>query len=435
MTSLGRKNVRGLSVQLLIDLLTIGDNARAAEIARDMEALSEDLLMAGAYDDTQQVTQALAARATAKPAIGRDACRQALDQLGESLAMRETASIIGDVDEKAWKAIRSIVTTVGPSSIEALRPMVAVEDEGAASTRASETIVGFGKPAISRLAPLVGDSRWFAQRAGAILLGTIGSAEVVPLLQPLLRKSDPRVTQATVAALGKVDDPSAARPSDRAAGGTGPRAAVVHALLSSRPRVVPMLARIVAAGRSARITTSCSKRSKRSRRWARSACHAGRSGGPARWFGGKKLRALKESLWTRVTIGGEKAAAALDEPQDGRPRVEEDRRGETAIALNERMEQKSRRSVRRLAAALRGEAVRAESSTRAARNRRAHRGSHRRAGSASWIVIVHRRRSVVDYPLRRRASLVGLARDRANRTSKSLSRGPAKEEVRSFVSV
>jgi hypothetical protein len=273
MTSLGQENVRGLSVQLLIDLLTIEeDNARATEIARDMEALSEDLLMAGAYDDTQQVTQALAARATAKSAIGRDACRQALDQLGESLAMRETASIIGDVDEQAWKAIRSIVTTVGPSSIEALRPMVAVEDEGVASTRASETIVGFGKPAISRLAPLIGDSRWFAQRAGAILLGTIGSAEVVPLLQPLLRKSDPRVTQATVAALGKVDDPSAARAIQtvlRAATGST-RRAVVDALVVDRdPRVVPMLARIVAESEPlARITTSCSKRSARSRRWA-----------------------------------------------------------------------------------------------------------------------------------------------------------------------
>ena len=131
LASLGQENVRGLSVQLLIDLLTIEeDGPRAAEIARDMEALSEDLLMAGAYDDTQQVTQALAARATAKAAVGRDACRQALDQLGESIAMRETASIIGDIDEKAWKAVHSIITTVGPSSIEALRPMVGRGNRG-----------------------------------------------------------------------------------------------------------------------------------------------------------------------------------------------------------------------------------------------------------------------------------------------------------------
>src|SRR4029077_1478847 len=87
------------------------------------------------------------------------------------------------------------------------------------------------------------------QRAGAILLGSIGSAEVVPLLQPLLRQSEPRVTQATVAALGRVDDPSAARAIQtvlRAATGST-RRAVVDALVVDRdPRVVPMLARIVA---------------------------------------------------------------------------------------------------------------------------------------------------------------------------------------------
>jgi hypothetical protein len=321
MASLGQDNVRGLSVQLLIDLLTIEeDTGRAAEIARDMEALSEDLLMAGAYDDTQQVTQALAARATAKNGIGRDACRHALDQLGESIAMRETASIIGDIDDKAWSAVRSIITTVGPSSIEALRPMVAVEVVGVGSTRAAETIVGFGKPAITRLAPLVGDSRWFVQRAGATLLGTIGSADVVPLLQPLLRKSDPRVTQAAVAALGKVDDPSAARAIQtvlRAATGST-RRAVVDALVGDRdPRVVPMLARIVAESEPLgkdhdvvleTIGALATVGSDQAVPTLAGLAHL------RRWFGGRKLRAIKEkSVDAIAAIGGDKAAAALAE--------------------------------------------------------------------------------------------------------------------------
>jgi HEAT repeat protein len=321
MTSLGQENVRGLSVQLLIDLLNIEQDAsRAAEIARDMEALSEDLLMAGAYDDTQHVLQALSARATGKAAIGRDACRQALDQLGESLAMRETASIIGDIDDGAWAAVRTIITTVGPSSIEALRPLVAAEHEGVASTRASETIVGFGKPAITRLAPLVADSRWFAQRAGASLLGTIGSADVVPLLQPLLRKSDPRVTQAAVTALGKVDDPSAARAIQtvlRAATGST-RRAVVEALVVDRdPRVVPMLARIITESEPLgndhevvleaidALTTVGSDQA------VPTLVGLARL---RRWFGGKKLRAIKEkAVGALVGIGGEKAAAALND--------------------------------------------------------------------------------------------------------------------------
>jgi hypothetical protein len=96
--TLGQDNVRSLSVMLLIDLLTIETEApRAEEIAHDMAALAEDLLMSGAYSDARAVTGALGARA-ASTKIGRDACRLALDRLGESIAMRETALLLGDLD-------------------------------------------------------------------------------------------------------------------------------------------------------------------------------------------------------------------------------------------------------------------------------------------------------------------------------------------------
>ena len=89
MDSLGQDSVRALSVTMLIDLFTLEqDPKRADEMAADMSALAEDLLMSGAYDDALTVTRALRARAASK-AIGTDACRLALDQLGESLAMRE----------------------------------------------------------------------------------------------------------------------------------------------------------------------------------------------------------------------------------------------------------------------------------------------------------------------------------------------------------
>src|SRR5262249_33695762 len=238
--------------------------------------------------------------ATAKTTIGRDACRQALDQLGESIAMRETASIIGEIDDKAWNALHAIIRTCGPSSIEALRPMVAVEEEGIASAPAADTITGFRKPAISRLAPLIGDSRWFVQRAGATLLGTIGSADVVPLLQPLLRKSDPRVTQAAVAALGKVDDPAAARAIQtvlRAATGST-RRAVVDALVGDRDaRVVPMLARIVAEseplGRDHQIVLDAigALATVGSDQAVPTLASLARL---RRWFGGSKLRGVRE---------------------------------------------------------------------------------------------------------------------------------------------
>ena len=247
--SLGQSNVRLLSVQLLIDLFTLEqDAARADELATDMSALAEDLLMSGAYDDALTVTTALRHRAKAATTIGKDASRAALDQLGESMAMRESVALIGEVDEDNWAAMKAVIDLIGVSSVEALKAVVTVEQDTVTTARAESVIVGFGPRAVIRLGPLVEDPRWFVQRRGARLLGRIGTAEAVPLLQPLLRQSDPRVTREVVTALAAIPDPAAARAIHtvlRAATGEV-RRAVVEALVAEKdPRVVPMLVRIL----------------------------------------------------------------------------------------------------------------------------------------------------------------------------------------------
>ena len=321
MESLGQASVRGLSVTMLIDLFTIEqDPARAADMAPDMSALTEDLLMSGAYDDALTVTRALQTRAAAPKAMGRDACRQALDQLGESLAMRETVALIGDVDDDGWKAIKAVIDSIGVSSVEALKGAIIVEQDNVTTDRAEAIITGFGSKAVMRLASLVSDSRWFVQRRGARLLGRIGSADGVPMLQPLLRQSDPRVAREAVAALGVIPDPAAARAIHtvlRAATGDV-RRAVIEALVAEKdPRVVPMLVRIleesqplgkdhevvletiealgtVGTDASVAILVNMAQRKK--------------------FFGGKKLRALKErSVDALAKVGTAKSAAALKE--------------------------------------------------------------------------------------------------------------------------
>ena len=249
MESLGQASVRVLSVTMLIDLFTLEqDPVRAAEMAPDMSALAEDLLMSGDYGDALTVTRAVQARAASPKSIGKEACRHALDQLGESLAMREAVALIGDVDEDGWTALKAVIATIGVSSVEALKSVVTVEHDGVTTDRAESLIVGFGPKALMRLASLVSDSRWFVQRRGARLLGKIGTADAVPLLQPLLRQNDPRVAREAVAALGVIPDPAAARAIHtvlRAATGDM-RRVVTDALVAERdPRVVPMLVRII----------------------------------------------------------------------------------------------------------------------------------------------------------------------------------------------
>ena len=321
MLTLGQDNVRSLSVQLLIDLLAIErDAARAASIADDMEALAEDLLMAGAYGDAKMVARALTIRAGEPRAIGRDACRQALDRLGESLAMRETTALIGELDESPRTAIRDIIGLVGVAAVDALKPVIMVEQDTTASSLAADLIAAFGAPAVSRLAPLVDDPRWFVQRAAARLLGRIGTPEAVPLLQPLLRRADPRVARDVIAALGGINDPSAARAIHtvlRSATGAF-RRAVVDALVADRdPRVVPILARIVSESEplgsdhdivldtvSAMGTVGSDQAVP-----ALATLILRRA-----FFGRRKLRALKEhGVDALRKIGGPKAKAAMDD--------------------------------------------------------------------------------------------------------------------------
>jgi hypothetical protein len=319
--SLGQDNVRRLSVTMLIDLFGLErDKTRAGQIATDMEALAEDLLLSGSYDDTLRVTTALAKRSRTPGGLGRDAALTALDRLGESLAMRETAGLVGDIDEEGWIAIRAVLETVGVSSIEALKPVVMVEAQTLASRRAEEAILGFGQPAVARLASLVGDSRWFVQRNAARLLGRIGSPDAVPLLQPMLRLSDPRVVREAVSALGAIDDPAAARAIHtvlRSATG-GLRRAVIDALVAGKdPRVVPILVHILREsqplGKDHEMVLETTKAlgmvgSEEGIPTLRAL--AGRRA----FFGRRKLRALKEqSVQALRRIGGAKAEAALHE--------------------------------------------------------------------------------------------------------------------------
>jgi HEAT repeat protein len=318
MESLGQESVRGLSVIMLIDLLNIEkDAARAAEIAQDMEALAEDLLMSGAYADALTVATAMARRANSS-LLGRDACRLALDRLGESLALRETAALVGDVEEDDWTAIKSVLETVGMPAIEALKPVVAVEPDTIGVSRAESTIVGFGPPAVARLSSLVADRRWFVQRRGARLLGRIASAAAVPLLQPLIRQTDPRVAREAISALAAIQDPAAARAIHTVLrSATGPlRKAVIEALVAGRdPRVVPMLARIIEEsdplGRDHEMVLET----------AAALGTVGTDGAippllslanRRRFFGGRKLRALKScSVEALARVGTERADAAL----------------------------------------------------------------------------------------------------------------------------
>jgi HEAT repeat protein len=141
-----------------------------------------------------------------------------------------------------------ICTRIGAAATDALKVHLDSEELTPGRARATAIMRQYGGRAVGRLSSVVGSSHWAAQRNAAELLGEIATTEAVPLLQPLLRGQDPRVTTAAVRALSNIKDPAAARAVHtvlRAATGEQ-RRAVVDALVAQRDaRVVPVLVRIL----------------------------------------------------------------------------------------------------------------------------------------------------------------------------------------------
>jgi HEAT repeat protein len=247
--TLGQDNVRRLSVRLLIDLLKLErDPARAPELANDVAALAEDLLLAGDYESVLAVVTALQEQAADAKAVTSEGSRLALDGLVGTIAFVEATELLGDMSDGEAALFADVCARIGPAATDALKVHLDDEAQTPGRARASAIIRRYGPRGVVRLASVVGSKKWAAQRNAAELLGESGAAEAVPLLQPLLRGQDPRVTVAAVRALANIKDPAAARAVHtvlRAATGEQ-RRAVVEALVALRDaRVVPVLVRII----------------------------------------------------------------------------------------------------------------------------------------------------------------------------------------------
>lgn len=321
--TIGQEHVRRLSVRLLLDLLHLeGNTTRGAEIASDMGALTEDLILSGDYADAADLMQALAAIAGEAEANGPrlEAARRTLEEVADSLAFRELVAWLGDLDEHELTSIRTLCTALGAATVDVLRDAVVNDRSPIGSARAADLIVSCGNAAIPRLVRLADDPRPAARVMLATLLGRIRAPEGVPLLQTLVRTGEPVIVRAAVVALADIDDPSAARALHtvlRVASGAA-RQAVVDALLSGTdPRMLPLLVRVLDAsdplGKDHPVVLQT---------LAAMAAIRGDAAVPAvrramrhrRFFARRRTRALAEaSARTLAQIGSPAALAALDD--------------------------------------------------------------------------------------------------------------------------
>ena len=317
--SLEQDNVRSLSVMLITDLLRLENvPQRAADITRDMVALIDDLLMAGDFANARLVLQELQRASGGKVAAA--AARAALTSVGDSAGIREATGLLDDLDDDTATAFVECCRMVGPSVVKTILPALQSEQETTAFRRARDIVGHFGGAAAPYLAALADDTRWFAQRNAAVLLGATRSADAVPPLQALLRKHDTRVLRPAVAALAGIDDPSAARAVQTALRATagGNRTAVVEALVAERdPRVVPMLITMISEidpfGPDHQVLLDAldAVRQLGDERAVPSVASVMRR---RKWFGGKKAQAFKTAaVRALVAIGTSRATSALDD--------------------------------------------------------------------------------------------------------------------------
>ena len=182
----------------------------------------------------------------------------------------------------------------------------------------SRSIVGFGQKAVPRLASLVGDSRWFVQRRGARLLGRIGTrrggaaaAAAAAAERSARRARSGRGARRDPGPGGGARDPHRAARGDRRG---APRGRSTRWSPSSDPRVVPMLVRILEEseplGKDHEVVLETIDALGDRRHRRRDADRWSTMAQRKKFFGGRKLRALKErSVDALARVKTAKAAA------------------------------------------------------------------------------------------------------------------------------
>ena len=247
--TLGGDSVRRLSGQLLIDLLRNETlPGRMKDVARDMGAFVEELLLAGAFGESVPIIEEIATAAARKPAIAPEACRKAMDTVSTSTALVEAIATLADQTNDEFTAFEKLIRVLGPATIPAVLGAYQREEGGIATDRATSLLIKLGPAAIPAMTAALDDDRWFVQRELAKAFGKIGTPLAVPPLLTLLRRNDIRIMQTSVSSLCAINDPAAERAIHtilRVTSGEA-RAAVISALVGLKDaRVVPMLARVL----------------------------------------------------------------------------------------------------------------------------------------------------------------------------------------------
>lgn len=201
--------LRGLDLQVLVDLLTIDQEpAQMAVIAQQAAGRIEELVRVGFVEPAFALEAALESAREAGGDRG-DAAEQALVRLRSGPLVRDLMPLVRRAVPEEVDRITALLTRLGPAIAPALAGALAREADPAARERLRAVLAGFGDAGEQAVRALLASDHPETRRNAALLLRDFGGAASIDVLERLLGDSDLRVRREALRALAVVEDPQA----------------------------------------------------------------------------------------------------------------------------------------------------------------------------------------------------------------------------------
>ena len=281
----------------------------------------------------QQLTAAVAEKATGPEGKLRDAATAALDTLARGALVRHVIGHFRKANDADVTALTRLCQTIGPRLVLPFAEALSTEDHTHTIRRIRELLISFGAEGRRAVEPLKNSTKPAVRRTAVDLLRIFGGNDALKELTPLLNDADPQVQRDAVRAIVQIGTPEAFAVIDRGCeANDAARELIVREVIGMRDtRAVPSLSAVLKTHLAAR------GRGRPARGHHRRARRPGR---PRRLHGGAARRAGPRRLVGAAPHGGAaqggrrraQAHRLTRNPRGARRRAAQQHRGVRAAA-------------------------------------------------------------------------------------------------------
>jgi hypothetical protein len=200
LTSVNDSELRGLDLQLLLDLLAIeADPERWREITQAVIVNIEDLALVGDFEAALRLVNALVAEVH-RETPNKAAAAAAVDSMVEGSMIQHLADM-HTLDDQSFDYVKRIAYALGPAVVPPLAETLSVEQRGRNRQRLTELLLGFGAAGRQSVERLKNSANPAVRRTAIYLLREFGGAGALPDLTTLLDDAEPHVQREALRAI------------------------------------------------------------------------------------------------------------------------------------------------------------------------------------------------------------------------------------------